>query len=50
LSLGFRLAPLAATGQPGAARRRVTTLTGLLLPLGLVAVWGIVGVISLAQI
>jgi small conductance mechanosensitive channel len=34
----------------GATRKRVTTLIGLLLTLGLVAVWGIVGVISLAQI
>lgn len=34
----------------GATRKRVTTLIGLLLTLSLVAVWGIVGVISLAQI
>jgi small conductance mechanosensitive channel len=34
----------------GATRKRVTTLTGLLLTMGLVAIWGIVGVISLAQI
>jgi small conductance mechanosensitive channel len=34
----------------GATRKRVTTLIGLLLTLGQVAVWGIVGAISLAQI
>ena len=34
----------------GATRKRVTTLIGLLLTLGLVVVWGIVGVISLGQI
>jgi small conductance mechanosensitive channel len=34
----------------GATRKRVTTLIGLLFTLSLVAVWGIVGVIVLAQI
>jgi small conductance mechanosensitive channel len=34
----------------GAARKRVTTLTGLLLTLGLVAVWAVVVVICLDQI
>jgi small-conductance mechanosensitive channel len=35
---------------PGATRKRVTTLTGLLLTLGHVAVWGVVAVICLDQI
>jgi small conductance mechanosensitive channel len=35
---------------PGATRKRVTTLTGLLLTLGLVAVWAVVIVICLDQI
>jgi small-conductance mechanosensitive channel len=35
---------------PGATRKRVTTLTGLLLTLSLVVVWSIVVVICLAQI
>jgi hypothetical protein len=48
LALGLLLAPLAATGQPDATRKRLATLTGLLRPLGLVPVWGIVGGISLA--
>lgn len=34
----------------GATRKRVTTLIGLLVTLSLVAVWGIVAVIALAQI
>ena len=35
---------------PGATRKRVTTLTGLLLTLGHVAVWAVVAVICLDQI
>jgi small conductance mechanosensitive channel len=35
---------------PGAARKRVTTLTGLLLTLSLVAIWAVVIVICLDQI
>jgi small conductance mechanosensitive channel len=35
---------------PGATRKRVTTLTGLLLTMGLVAVWAVVVVICLDQI
>lgn len=35
---------------PGAARKRVTTLTGLLLTLSLVAIWAVVVVICLDQI
>ncbi|HKZ05775.1 MAG TPA: mechanosensitive ion channel family protein [Methylomirabilota bacterium] len=35
---------------PGAARKRVTTLTGLLLTLGVVAVWSVVGIICLDQL
>jgi small conductance mechanosensitive channel len=35
---------------PGAARKRVTTLTGLLGTLGLVAVWAVVAVLCLDQI
>jgi small conductance mechanosensitive channel len=35
---------------PGAARKRVTTLTGLLLTLGVVAVWLVVAIICLDQL
>jgi moderate conductance mechanosensitive channel len=35
---------------PGATRKRVTTLTGLLLTLSLVAIWAVVAVICLDQI
>jgi small conductance mechanosensitive channel len=35
---------------PGATRKRVTTLTGLLLTLSLVAIWAVVAVICLGQI
>lgn len=35
---------------PGATRKRVTTLIGLLLTLGLVAVWAVVAVICLDQL
>lgn len=35
---------------PGATRKRVTTLTGLLLTLSLVAVWAVVAVIGLDQL
>ncbi len=36
--------------SPGATRKRVTTLTGLLQTLSLVATWGVVGVICLDQV
>jgi small conductance mechanosensitive channel len=35
---------------PGATRKRVTTLTGLLLTLSLVAIWAVVAVICLDQV
>ncbi|MBI4611070.1 MAG: mechanosensitive ion channel family protein [Candidatus Rokubacteria bacterium] len=35
---------------PGATRKRVTTLTGLIRTLGLVVIWTVVGVIALAQL
>lgn len=35
---------------PGATRKRVTTLTGLLRTLALVALWAVVGVICLGQL
>jgi small conductance mechanosensitive channel len=35
---------------PGATRKRVTTLTGMLQTLAQVALWGVVGVVSLGQL